>query len=123
MKSQANDSQPTDVTKNALMQVESSESRGRSFEDTRRVSSLRAAELLGVSETTLRKWRMGTCGPRFIKMSSRVVYDTGELEDWLERRSRTTTTSSYRAPSRVEKLESAATSLERSAYGTGELND
>jgi predicted DNA-binding transcriptional regulator AlpA len=123
MKNQTNDSQLTDVTENALMPVESSESRGHSFEDTRRVSSLRAAELLGVSETTLRKWRMGGSGPRFIKMGSRVVYDTGELEDWLERRSRTTTTSSYRAPSRVEKLESAATSLELSACGTGELND
>lgn len=123
MKQQIEESPSTDVSKNILAQALSPESDSRSIEETRRVTTRHAAELLGIAESTLRKWRMGGNGPRFIKMGSRVLYDTGELEHWLERRSRTTTMSSYRAPSRFQKLKCTSTSVELSAYGAGELND
>jgi predicted DNA-binding transcriptional regulator AlpA len=123
MKKQTNDNQSTDVVENALVRAQSSESGNHSIEETRRVSSRDAAELLGVSESTLRKWRMRGYGPRFIKMGSRVVYETGELENWLEKQTRTTTMSSYRPPSRFEKRECSSTSPEHSAYGAGGLND
>jgi|AntAceMinimDraft_11_1070367.scaffolds.fasta_scaffold14977_2 predicted DNA-binding transcriptional regulator AlpA len=97
-------------------------SRARSIETTRRVASPNAAELLGISESTLRKWRMSGIGPRFIKVGSRVVYDTGELEDWLERRSRTQTTS-YLAPKRGEKDKGSITSSRPVVTALGEVSN
>lgn len=39
-----------------------------------------AAEYLGVSVHSLRRWRVYGGGPRFLKMGSRVVYPISELD-------------------------------------------
>jgi hypothetical protein len=41
-----------------------------------------AAEYLGVSVHTLRRWRVYGGGPKFLKMGSRVVYPISELDDY-----------------------------------------
>lgn len=39
-----------------------------------------AAEYLGISVHSLRRWRVYGGGPRFLKMGSRVVYQIAELD-------------------------------------------
>ena len=41
-----------------------------------------AAEYLGISVYSLRRWRVYGGGPRFLKMGSRVVYPLSELDDY-----------------------------------------
>lgn len=41
-----------------------------------------AAEYLGISVYSLRRWRVYGGGPRFLKMGSRVVYPISELDDY-----------------------------------------
>jgi hypothetical protein len=42
-----------------------------------------AAAILGVSESSLNKWRGQGAGPQFIKAGSRVVYDQGDLHKFI----------------------------------------
>jgi predicted DNA-binding transcriptional regulator AlpA len=51
----------------------------------------RAAAFLGVSISTLAKWRVSGKGPRFVKLGSKVAYRTSDLEDWLEAQTRMST--------------------------------
>jgi excisionase family DNA binding protein len=53
-----------------------------------------AAELLGVSEGTLRDWRYLKTGPAYIRVGQRPRYDPRDLE-------------AYRAAQRVEAARSA----------------
>ena len=59
--------------------------------EVRRLNNAEAAEYVGVSENTLPKWRISGGGPRYHKISSRVVYDTRDLDEWLAERRRTST--------------------------------
>jgi len=43
-----------------------------------------AAELLTVSPTALRAWRVRGGGPEFIKVGQAVRYDQAELVRWLD---------------------------------------
>ncbi len=43
-----------------------------------------AAKYLGLTESTIAKWRMSGRGPRYIKAGARVLYDRADLDAWLE---------------------------------------
>ena len=53
-----------------------------------KLSTEQAGVFLGVSESTLEKWRFRGFGPAYHKYgahrSSRVVYDTADLQAWAE---------------------------------------
>lgn len=53
-----------------------------------------AASYLGVSPRTLEKWAVVGGGPTYYRIGSRVVYDTAELDEYLESR-RVRSTSEY----------------------------
>ena len=51
-----------------------------------------AAEYLGVSTSTLAKWRLYGCGPQYSKAGPRIViYGIAELNAWLTARRRRST--------------------------------
>lgn len=60
---------------------------------TRRLNRLNAAAFLGVSISWLDKARMTGRGPPYITIGSRVVYDEAALATFLERNTRTSTSS------------------------------
>lgn len=43
-----------------------------------------AAEILGVCEKTLRRWRDESAGPRFIRIGRKVFYRPEDVDAWLE---------------------------------------
>lgn len=49
------------------------------------------AEHLCVSEMTLRKWRWEGKGPRFVKMGRKVLYRQTDLNEYVERQLRNST--------------------------------
>ncbi len=50
------------------------------------------AKRLGVSKGTLAKWRLGGTGPRYCKLSRKlVVYDVVALDEWVKARERLST--------------------------------
>lgn len=42
------------------------------------------AELWGISENTLRKWRWEGKGPRFVKLGARVAYRKADIEHYSQ---------------------------------------
>lgn len=54
----------------------------------------RAADFLGLSPSTLAKWRVSGRGPSFVKLGSRVAYRTDDLEAWLAAQVRRSTSDS-----------------------------
>ncbi len=50
-----------------------------------------AAERLGLSPSTLNKWRIQGRGPRFTKLGRAVCYRPADLDAWLEERVRSST--------------------------------
>ena len=59
---------------------------------TRFLRTVEAAGFLGLSTSTLAKMRISGQGPRFTKSGSRIVlYDTADLQDWLDSRKRSST--------------------------------
>lgn len=50
-----------------------------------------AAEELGLSARTLQRWRVVGGGPTYIKLGKRVVYRLEDLNDFLTRQRRTST--------------------------------
>lgn len=44
---------------------------------------LKAAEYVGLSKSTLDKFRCYGTGPRYIKLGRAVVYRTADLDDWV----------------------------------------
>ena len=50
-----------------------------------------AARYLGMSTSTLNKWRMFGNGPPFMKMGSSVLYRKEDLDSWMESRVREST--------------------------------
>ena len=55
-----------------------------STEHHRKLNSPEAAEYLGISVSTLSKRRVDGDGPKYLKLGRRVVYDTRDLDDWLD---------------------------------------
>lgn len=55
------------------------------------ITSIKAAELLCISEKTLRKWRWEGKGPKFVKIGSRVTYRVHDLQEWIKDQIRTST--------------------------------
>lgn len=49
------------------------------------------SERLGVSISTLAKWRLDGSGPAFVKVGARVAYDSAMVEAWLASRIRRST--------------------------------
>ena len=49
-----------------------------------RLTAKEAAEYTGLSHRYLEKLRTAGGGPRFIKFTRKVMYDTRELDRWLE---------------------------------------
>ena len=44
-----------------------------------------AAQYIGMAPSTLAKWRMRNCGPRYIRAGKRiVVYRRRDLDRWLD---------------------------------------
>lgn len=52
------------------------------------VSSKQAAQILGVSESTLRYWRSIATGPPWVKLGRRALYDLADLVEFVARRRR-----------------------------------
>lgn len=52
------------------------------------LSVLAASRYLGLSPSTLAKWRMNGTGPRYVKAGARVLYEKGDLDSWLEEKKR-----------------------------------
>lgn len=50
----------------------------------RRVTTAAAAEYVGLAKVTIDKYRAQGSGPAFLKIGRRVVYDTRDLDSWLE---------------------------------------
>jgi hypothetical protein len=50
-----------------------------------------ASLLLGLSVRTLQKWRLQGNGPRFLKLGQAVRYDPADLDDYISRARRTST--------------------------------
>ena len=48
-----------------------------------RIDTIRAARFVGVSKRTLEKWRYEGNGPPFLKLGRRVLYNVGDLEEWI----------------------------------------
>ena len=55
------------------------------------LNEVKTAEFLGLSTATLRKWRWEGKEPRFIKLGRRVVYRMSDIEAYLEKQSRLST--------------------------------
>jgi excisionase family DNA binding protein len=58
---------------------------------SRRFRAPAAAEYLGVSTSTLAKWRMRGDPPAYRKLGRVIVYDQTDLDAWLESCRRTST--------------------------------
>jgi predicted DNA-binding transcriptional regulator AlpA len=56
-----------------------------------RLTVLQAATYVGLAKSTLNHMRTAGKGPRFLKLGTRVVYDTKDLDAWLDRNKRTST--------------------------------
>jgi predicted DNA-binding transcriptional regulator AlpA len=50
------------------------------------VTTVEAARLVGLSESTLAKLRLNGNGPIYCKLGRRVVYRLADLEQWLQSR-------------------------------------
>jgi len=51
----------------------------------------RAAERLGVSTSTLAKWRLTGAGPSYLKVGAKIAYDSRLIDEWLATRIRRST--------------------------------
>lgn len=50
-----------------------------------------AADYLGISESTLAKWRVSGTGPVFGKLGRTVIYRRSDLDDWVQENIRRST--------------------------------
>ena len=57
----------------------------------RLITEVQAADLLGLSVKTLRRWRWAGHPPRFIKLGGAVRYDMTDLSAFMESGRRTST--------------------------------
>lgn len=71
--------------------------------------------VIGVSEITLRKWRMGGFGPPFIKLGSNVRYRLTDVDAWLTTRVTNSTSAADMLPQRAELMLVAILSMSNDA--------
>lgn len=57
----------------------------------KRLDTAAAEQYTGLARQTLAKLRVYGGGPRYIKVGRRVIYDTRDLDDWLDSRKRNST--------------------------------
>jgi predicted DNA-binding transcriptional regulator AlpA len=57
----------------------------------KRLDTRQAADHVGLSKSTLDKMRVYGGGPPFSKLGRRVVYDSGDLDAWLDANRRAST--------------------------------
>ncbi|ANL74063.1 transcriptional regulator protein [Rhizobium phaseoli] len=62
-----------------------------SISDRRMLRTDDAAKLIGLSPSTLAKFRLNGGGPRYIKLGRSVVYDPADVEAWLCKHRRSST--------------------------------
>lgn len=55
------------------------------------LSTSELADVLGLHEVTLRKWRQLGIGPAFVKLSGRVVYRESAVASWMDERTQQST--------------------------------
>ncbi|MGE5110566.1 MAG: helix-turn-helix transcriptional regulator [Acidobacteriaceae bacterium] len=53
------------------------------------VNTRRAAEILGRSPNTLKRWRYEGVGPPYVEMNGRVGYDEAVLAEYIRQNTRT----------------------------------
>lgn len=53
---------------------------------TSNLSPKQAADLIGISASTLAKLRLSGDGPAFLKLGKRVAYRPADIESWISRR-------------------------------------
>ena len=66
----------------------------------RYLSTPETARILRISNRTLEKYRYKGIGPVFLKLGGRVIYAQEDLDDWLARSARRST-SDYRKPGKA----------------------
>ena len=59
-----------------------------------RIKTPAAAVYVGLSTSTLEKLRLTGDGPLYLKLNRAVVYDTSDLDDWLQSRRKRSTSES-----------------------------
>jgi excisionase family DNA binding protein len=64
-----------------------------------RLTVKEAAVYVPAAKSTLDKLRVTGGGPRFIKIGKRVLYDTTDIDDWMEAQKRSSTADSGTTPS------------------------
>jgi len=64
---------------------------------SKRLKSRPAAAYVGISYSKLTKLRTYGGGPRYIKISHSVVYDTDDLDRWMAEHVRNNTSQNYAA--------------------------
>jgi predicted DNA-binding transcriptional regulator AlpA len=60
-------------------------------EQARCLQTSEVAKQLGVSQSTLNKWRLSGDGPRYLKLGRRVVYRPADVESFIAGRIRAST--------------------------------
>ena len=65
-------------------------------EGRQRLRTPAAAKYLGLAPRTLEKMRLTGDGPQYYKLGRAVVYDTHDLDRWVERRARRSTSDTDR---------------------------
>ena len=56
-----------------------------------RLDTKQAAAYIPSTKSTLEKMRVFGGGPKFVKIGKRVLYDTRDIDDWLEAQKRIST--------------------------------
>jgi predicted DNA-binding transcriptional regulator AlpA len=64
------------------------------FPPRKKLNTGQAAEYLSLGKSTLDKMRLAGGGPEFIKVGARVVYDPADLDAWIARHKRRSTSHS-----------------------------
>jgi len=75
-------------------------SNGQQEQIPRLVNTTRAAEILGRSPATLKRWRYEGVGPRYVEMEGRVRYDVAVLVDYINENTRVPSVRAYMEESR-----------------------
>lgn len=59
--------------------------------NTSLINERKAAEILGLKVTTVRRWRFSGGGPRYIKVGAAVRYDVRDIEAFIDAGRRSST--------------------------------
>ena len=60
------------------------------------------AQEFNVAEITLRKWRLGGTGPRFIRVGANIRYRRSDIDAWLASRTVSSTSERCGAAAKIE---------------------